>query len=137
MSYHLIATLHSPLYVELPRKTKKNKRIYLNINWYRNGPYFELNAVKKTYKEYMQKQIKTLPTLNKIACRFVLYPKTNRLCDLPNICSIHDKFFMDALVEYGIIADDNYTIHIASTSSFGSVCKNNPRVDIEIYQVKD
>lgn len=63
---------------------------------------------------------------------YTLYPKTNRLCDTANVCSIHDKFFCDSLVELRHIADDNY-IHIPEiTYRFGNIDKLNPRVEITI-----
>ena len=46
--------------------------------------------------------------------------------------SIHEKFFCDAMTEYGCIADDNDD-YIKSTKYLsGGIDKENPRVEIII-----
>jgi len=83
----------------------------------------------------MHDQILALPKLNKIELTFVLYPKTKRLCDLENVCSIHTKFLQDALVEYGIIPEDNYNYVSMVTYKFGSIDKEFPRVEVLIKEL--
>jgi hypothetical protein len=131
----LVATVSSPLKIIIPRKTKKDKSFILNLNVYRNTNRFTLNDVKIDYKKLMQKQIETLPKLCKVAVRFILYPRTHRKTDTPNVCSIHDKFFMDALVEFGKLTDDTFEHYVETSYKFGAVDKLNPRVDIEIYEL--
>tara|TARA_B110000503_G_scaffold109474_1_gene163826 strand:+ start:382 stop:615 length:234 start_codon:yes stop_codon:yes gene_type:complete len=70
-----------------------------------------------------------------IHIRYVLFPKTRRLCDVANVCSVTDKYFSDALVELHKIADDNYLYLPKVTYEFGSVNKDNPRVDIHITPI--
>lgn len=130
----LLGKVSSPLVVILPRKTKADKRFILNLNVYRNTYYIVLNQAKSLYSEVMEEQIKALPEMDKIKVTFTVYPKTRRLTDIPNVCIIHDKFFMDALVHDGKLVDDNYKYHCESTYKFGEVDKENPRVDIEIYE---
>lgn len=130
-----IATLSSPLVVYLPRVTMDDKSWILNMNVYRNTNRFTLNNVKIIYKEIMQDQIAKLPVLDKVAVRFVMYPGSRREIDTPNVCCIHDKFFMDALVEAKKLPNDTYTYYVETGYKFGAVDKHNPRVDIEIYSV--
>ena len=46
-----------PLYITLPRKTKKDKKISLNLNWYRNVNFHTNNEVKKKFKEIVKPQL--------------------------------------------------------------------------------
>jgi hypothetical protein len=132
----LIATLHAPLFVHTTKsKTAKSKFIF-NLNNYRNACYMELNNSKKAYKTEMKNQIVRLPMLGKVAVRFTLFPKTKRKTDIPNVCSIHDKYFMDALVEFKKLTDDTFDYYIETGYRFGHVDKHNPRVEIEIYETK-
>jgi len=132
----LIAKLASPLKIMLPRKTKADRSFILNLNNYRNTHYHILNQAKYLYKKNMENQIRNLPLLRKVAVRFVLFPRTRQLMDTPNVCSVHDKFFMDALVEASKLPDDNYLHYVETGYKFGAIDPKNPRVDIEIYAAK-
>jgi hypothetical protein len=52
-----------------------------------------------------------------------------------NICSVVDKFFSDALVNLGYIADDNYQHVLGVQYLFGSVDSKNPRVEVTINPI--
>ena len=123
--------LDSPLSVPVSKK----KKFILNINNYRNAHHFTLNKAKINYKKIMAEQVSRLPKMQKIKAVFVLYPKTKRRTDTANVCSIHDKFIADAIVEAGKLPDDNYTHWIESTYKFGCVDKDNPRVEINIIDL--
>ena len=58
-------------------------------------------------------------------------PSTKR--DKDNISSYFKKIFLDALVATGIIADDGWK-HIADFTERFHVDKNNPRIEVEIYE---
>lgn len=111
------------------------KDFILNLNPYRNAHFRTLNSMKKRYKELMAKQILMLPSFKKVKLVYTLYPKDRRKCDVSNICSIHDKFFSDALVEYGKIEDDNYLYIPEIDYRFGGLDKENPRVEIKIIEI--
>ena len=91
--------------------------------------------MKILYKSVMADQIAPLPVFDRIHLTYVLYPKTRRLCDISNVCSVHSKFFEDALVEMGKLSDDNYKFLPEVVYRFGSVDKDNPRVDIRITPI--
>jgi hypothetical protein len=129
----LIAKLSAPYSIRIPRKTKKDKQFTLNLNNYRNTHYHVLNQAKVIYKDLMQAQIGSLPVLAKVAVRYTIFPRTRQRVDIHNICSIQEKFFMDAVVEFGKLPDDDYTHYIETGYKFGCVDKQNPRVEIEIY----
>lgn len=123
--------IHSPLAIERPR----SKPYILNLNVYRNTHYRSLNNMKIKYKELILPYLVGLPNFTKIEITYTLYPKTRRLCDVSNVCSVVDKFFCDALVEAGKIKDDNY-LHLPNIHyQFGEVDKDSPRVEILIKDI--
>lgn len=83
----------------------------------------------------MAAQILALPVLSRITITYTVFPKTKRLCDVSNVCTVHDKFFCDALVELGRLPDDNYTFIPGIKYLFGEVDKVNPRVEIMIKEL--
>ena len=83
----------------------------------------------------MQAQMDSKQRLGKIGISYTLYPKTKRRCDISNVLCVVDKFFCDALVESGMIEDDNYLFLPEVHYYFGEVDKHNPRVEIEIWSV--
>lgn len=122
-----------PLSVTLPRKKGPDKVWILNLNSYRNTHFQILNQVKAAYRELVIKAacgcaIPTPP------CHFVytVYPGSNRKFDLENVCAVVGKFTADALVEIGIIPDDNFKVINKITYQFGAVDKENPRVTLEV-----
>lgn len=127
--YNLIAPLHI--------QQSKKKKFLIGLNPYRNTHYQILNKIKVNYKEEMKSQILTLPLLNRIELIYTLYPRTKHLCDISNILSIHDKFLCDALVEFGKLPEDNYLFVPKVTYLFGNVDKENPRVEIQLIQLKE
>ncbi|MGL4252886.1 MAG: hypothetical protein ACRCR2_02335 [Fusobacteriaceae bacterium] len=127
--FTLKGIIKSPLFIQVNPKTK----FILNLNNYRNAHYHTLNKAKILYKEHMKEQILKLPKLNAVRLVYIMYPGSKRSTDTGNVCSIHQKFFEDALTELGILTDDNYKIVQKSEFEFGSVCKELPRVDIYVY----
>ena len=114
---------------------KKDKRIALNLNVYRNLHYMILNQSKIAFKMAIIGKLVDLPVMDKISLEYVLYPKTKRLADISNVCAVVDKYFCDALVEAGKLPDDNYN-HLASVQyRFGEVDKEHPRVVVTIKSI--
>lgn len=119
--------------LELPITIKVGRKNFaLNLNFYRNAHYQTLNRMKGEFGSEISELISTLPTFKWVNLTYTLYPKTRRLCDVSNICSIVDKFFCDALVNQGKLEDDNYQIVKQVTYKFGQVDKENPRVTVEL-----
>ena len=93
--------------VYLPRKTKEDKKVMLNMNVYRNLH----NLVKAEIKRLF---MPTSPcygydpffTAKKIEITYTVEKKSKRKYDTMNIISIVDKFFLDWLVDNGFIEDD-------------------------------
>lgn len=129
-------TITSPIYLELPRKTKKNVKKALNLNVYRNLHFIVNNQMKILYKEKLLDQLYGL-SFGKIKLTFVLFKASRRKIDRSNFCSIVEKFFCDALVELGCIPDDRDEYIISTHYFTGGVDPANPRCEIIIEEVKE
>lgn len=121
-----------PLFVVLPRKTKADRKMIINLNNYRNWHYITSNDTKTKYKEALESQLKGLKFESPICLEFILYKGSNRKSDRSNVLSIQEKFFCDALVDFGCIEDDNDDIILKTTYTSGGLCKEDPRVDVYI-----
>lgn len=125
------AKFFSPLRVFMT----KAKNFILNMNQYRNTHFRLLNHTKINYKKYMERQIIKSDTFGRVVCIYTAYPKTNRKQDLGNVCSIHEKYFEDAMVEFGKLGDDNMKNIPLVIYRYGGVDHENPRVDIEVISI--
>jgi hypothetical protein len=124
--------LESPLIVIIPRKTKDDKKIYLNLNVYRNLHFIVNNQAKEIYCKLMEKKLKGIKFKDQIDITFTLFKSSNRKIDRSNVLSIVEKFFCDALVHHKCIPDDNDDYIKATHYKSGGLDRENPRVEIEI-----
>lgn len=125
------------MHVISPLRLPKSRTTFmvLNLNKYRNTHYNQLNKLKVRYKEAMKDQILTLPEMNRIELAYVFYPKDRAHYDVANTCAVHDKFFCDALVEFGKLPDDNFRYIPRVSFHFGYVVPHNPMVMIHIKEI--
>lgn len=124
-----------PLYVDIPRKRVKDRRIYLNLNVYRNLNHHINNDAKIIFNKLMKKQILALPPLpDLMVIRYIFHPGTKRIADTMNTCCIVDKFFCDALVHFKAIPDDDYRYVLGAGGIYGGIDRDNPRVDAHIIE---
>jgi hypothetical protein len=128
-----------PLFVMVPRKTMPDKKYILNLNYYRNWQGHQSNIIKQTYKELAADlcELETLRFPYRIKIEFTLWKATARRTDRANVLSVHEKFFCDALTEFGCIPDDNDNYIESQTYRTGGIDRGNPRVDIKISPVED
>ena len=122
-----------PVAFYMERKTKKDKRCPISMNYYRNAHFLESNKVKQMYKEEVASQIglgRELITPIQLNIYYVNGQK--RLSDIDGMCSIHAKFFLDALVELGYLPDDNFLYVSSVKFLYAGYDKGNPRVVIRI-----
>lgn len=124
--------------LRVPLGKKKIKYFSLNMNQYRNTHFYMLNDAKIVFKEMIAPFLGSVPYITE-PCKliYVLYPKTDHLQDVGNICSIADKFFCDAMTELGKWEDDNYEIINEVTYKFGKVDKTDPRIEVYICTHED
>lgn len=119
--------------IDLPIGIKLGRKSFsLNLNFYRNAHYQTLNKMKVEFSKVIEPELIKLPSFKSVDLTYTLYPRTKRLCDIANICSIVDKFFCDALVNLGKLPDDNYQYIKNIKYTFGEVDKDNPRVTVNI-----
>lgn len=122
-----------PIYYTQKFKTKKDKTFLVGLNWYRNAHYMINNKVKKYYHELVEEQSDG-KSFDRIVVKYRIYAKRNGT-DGHNIRSIIEKYFLDGLVECGIIEDDD-TEHVLGSASEFYIDKDNPRCEIELIEVK-
>lgn len=109
------------------------KKFMLNLNPYRNAHFQVLNRAKDEYKRIMHNEIVDLPhNMQKISIDYEIIFGDNRIHDGMNIIAVVSKFFLDALVAYGKIKDDNKRIVIHEEWNDGGFDKGKPRVLIYI-----
>ena len=128
-----------PLSVTIPRKTKADKVFILNLNVYRNTHHMTLNQAKIAWKDVVGRALAGIENVGYCQFKFVytVYAASGRKFDLGNVLSVVQKFTDYALIEYGVIPDDNYKIIPIIVYRFGGVDKENPRVELEIYPLDD
>ena len=84
------------------------KNYYLNLNAYSNWHPMVRSKVKKLWTSIVLAQMIQIPKMSKIhSLKYILIRTSNRKRDRMNVYSIVDKYFCDALQEYGKIEDDS------------------------------
>jgi hypothetical protein len=85
-----------------------SKKYYLNMNKFRNWHYIVSNKIKKQFNLLVLPEVQYLPKMTYISSlEYTLIIPSKRKRDRMNIYSIVDKFFCDALQNYGKIEDDS------------------------------
>lgn len=131
-------TLNTPLYIDLPRKRSKAKRIYLSLNVYRNLHHTSSNAAKHAYKRIVWDQLDamdTYPIPTPCKVTVTLYAPDKRDRDLGNFGAIAQKFVDDAVVEYGLLPDDSVKYIKECSYLWGGVDTANPRFEVKYEQM--
>lgn len=121
--------------VPLSVPVSKRKFFPLNLNIYRNAHYQTLNKAKTVFTDNVITRLRKIPVQKKIALTYTIFFPNNRKADISNIGSIVDKFFSDALVDAGIIPDDNYTYLPHVQFFFGGIDRIDPRVEVTITPI--
>lgn len=123
----------SPLSITLPRKKSGGRRIYLNLNWYRNAHHQTNNQAKVQYKAVMMPQLAKLERLTwpvKIKYRYFLRQK----CDVGNVHAVIEKYFLDVLVAMNKLPDDSIQYVVGASYICAGIDRKNPRVEIEFME---
>ena len=125
----------SPLFVTLPRKTVKDKRIALNMNTYRNLHHRISNDAKKAYSEALREQLKDLSIQTPVEVTYKVYKASKRRLDKMNVISVVSKFLLDSITDYGCWEDDNDDYVKTETILPTELDRENPRVEIIIKEI--
>jgi Holliday junction resolvase RusA-like endonuclease len=131
----MIHTIISPLFVMLPRKTKKAKRVSLNMNTYRNLHHRTSNDAKKAYTKLVSEQLIDLDIQTPVEITYKVYKGSNRRLDKMNVISVVSKFLLDAITEYGCWEDDNDIYVKTETILPTELDRVNPRVEVIIKEI--
>ena len=117
--------------------TSKKKKVLVSLNWYRNAHYGIKDKVKKQYHEIVYEQLRGArkPFDKRIGVKYQLWYKRGD-CDLMNVVSVLDKFLLDALVQAGMIKDDNVNKYISCHAEVGGKDSKNPRLVCIIEEVE-
>jgi len=125
----------SPLFVTLPRKTVKDKRIALNMNTYRNLHHRISNDAKKAYSEALRERLEGLSIQTPVEVTYKVYKGSKRRLDKMNVVSVVSKFLLDSITEYGCWEDDNDDYVKKETIMPTELDRDNPRVEIIIKEI--
>ena len=125
----------SPLFITLPRKTVKDKRIALNMNTYRNLHHRISNDAKKAYSEALREQLEGLFIQTPVEVTYKVYKGSKRRLDKMNVVSVVSKFLLDSITEYGCWEDDNDDYVKKETIMPTELDRENPRVEIIIKEI--
>lgn len=123
------AEITVPIYIIRKRAAKYP----LNLNKYRQTHSQSIGQMINMYRELIIEDVLKLPLFTKVRITYTLFPKYE--CDVPNVCSIVDKFFSDVLVYAGRLPDDNRHFVPTVTYQFGAMDKKNPRCEILIEEI--
>ena len=128
--------LELPIYHTFQRKTKKDTKILVGMNWYRNAHFRNSNQIKKFYHELIfLKVLKSQRIKGSYQVEYLLYP-SNANCDLMNVVSVIDKFLNDALQDCGVVVNDNIKFYKSMTAGVKDIDKINPRIEIKITEIR-
>ena len=130
-------SLELPIYYTFTKKTKKDNKVLVGMNWYRNTHFRNSNQVKQHYHKLIYSKVTQSQKLkDKYMVSYMLYP-SNSSCDLMNVVSVIDKFLNDALQDCGVIANDNIKFYKHMIAMVKEVDKENPRIEIIIEEMND
>ena len=120
---------------------KSGKRTMVGMNVFRNLHYTTKNKLKRDFAAkviaQLEEQGKRFEVYDGLyECEFILYYE-NKLCDLPNVCSLIDKFVLDAFVTYGVVKNDNVARYVKSTYVVGGRDKDNSRVEVTLRTIEE
>ena len=111
----------------------KDKKVYLNLNGYRNWHFFLSNQYKKNYKARVYEILDSgFLFEDKVHIEYTYYSPDKRKRDLMNVVAVVDKFFQDALVERGCIEADDTSIVKKVSVEYKGIDKTNPRIEVNL-----
>lgn len=125
----MATVIEIPLYLEVGKK--KPKKYWLNMNGYRNWHHHLNSDLKILFKKSI-----TIPKVkfNKVKITYTLYFKNRTKRDGMNVCSVISKFFLDSLVQEGVLIDDDYTVVQSEQWIFGGI-KDRDYCEVTIDEI--
>ncbi len=124
-----------PLYITLPRVKSKDKKIFINLNTYRNLYHYTNNEVKKKYLEIVKIQLEGVIIDTPVEVTYKVYKASRRKLDKMNVISITSKYLMDAITQLECWEDDNDDFIKTETIMPTELDRENPRVEVFIKSI--
>ena len=131
---YLIVT---PMYIDLERKTKKNRRVYISMNSYGNVNHFINNQVKIEFKKLIEDQLIGIKIPTPVEVVYQVFKPSKRRLDKMNVIAVTSKYLLDAITEIGCWEDDNDDYVKTETILPTVYDKGNGRVEILIKCIDD
>lgn len=128
-----------PIYLTFKYKTKKDKKVPVNLNWFRHAHHRDYDKAKVMYSDYMKEQIESfdpLPTGSKVKVKYYYYAAMNNGPDLDNFVGAAKKFFQDALIDHGFIENDNVNFICENNEKYMGIDRKNPRIVAVIEELE-
>lgn len=132
--------ISTPLTIEIPRKTKAPKVFRINLNYIRNAHYQEMNKAKVMFMEIVEQLLidsgqREITFDKPVTVTAKLYKQSNRRSDKHNFIGANTKFLYDALVNLGVLEDDNDSFIKVETFEETEVDKHNPRIEYTFTEI--
>ncbi len=124
-----------PLYITIERKTKADKKIFVNLNTYRNLHFQINNNVKVKYKELLREQLEGIKIKTPVEITYKVYKARNNMLDKMNVVSVTSKYLLDAITQLGCWTDDNDDFVKTETIMPTELDRENPRVEVFIKSI--
>jgi Holliday junction resolvase RusA-like endonuclease len=125
----------TPMYIDLERKTKKDRRVYVNMNSYGNVNHFINNQVKKKFKDIVSRQLVGVKIPTPVDIFYQVFKPSKRRLDKMNVIAVTSKYLLDAITETGCWEDDNDDYVKTETILPTVYDKGNGRVEILIRTI--
>lgn len=125
----------APLYIDVERKTMKDKRYYINMNTYKNLHHRVSGMLKKMYLEAVREQLEGVVIETPVEVTYKVFKSSQRKLDKMNVVSVTSKFLLDAVTNLGCWEDDNDDFVKTETILPTEYDKNNGRVEILIKTI--
>lgn len=122
-----------PLTLTLPRKTKSDAKVSVNLNWFRSAHHRNYDAAKVAYANHMKEQLTSVDgPKGKLHINYDYYAARNNSPDLDNFVGAAKKFFQDAMVKHGFIEEDNVNVIVSASEKYCGIDRANPRIEATI-----
>lgn len=127
-----------PLYVEIPRKTMKPRKISLSRNVWDSTHHAVKTQVKHILQDIINEQLSDYSTPLKSPISITMNYYANRTdSDLGNFCDVLKKIAQDAVVRHELIDDDNVEFITEEHAYYKGKDKKNPRIEITWSEIKN
>jgi len=106
----------------------------MTLNSYRNWHYQVSNDIKRRFKSDISRKLDFIIE-GKLKIEYFYFARDKRKRDLMNVISVVDKFFQDAMVEYGCIESDDLSVVVEVNSCYMGIDRQDPRLDVIITKL--